>query len=197
VQEESARGDRDAGRDECLVRLWRGYVTGEFQAFRPSSPEPFLRSSSFRLWQPPWRPKVRVEENPAAAAAFDVLAAELARRGWRSDGTSDSFRERVFVRHLPAPAPPKETGPAGLAETLLLRVLELVAGEDGATAAEVGEALYGDEAASVPQLPQRIGSRLRRLQLEGKVERREVNGVGRWYPAPAEQDDESPPEYFG
>ena len=197
MQQESGRGDRGAARDECLVRLWRGYVTGAFQAFRPPSPEPFLCSPSFRMWQPPWRPKVRIEENAAAAAAFDVLATELARQGWRSDGTSDSLRERIFVRHLPASAPPKEAGPADLAETLLLRVLELVAGDDGATAAEVGRALYGDEAGSVSQLPQRMGSRLRRLQLEGKVERREVNGVGRWYPASTEQDGEPSPEYFG
>jgi hypothetical protein len=183
VQQEAGRGDRDAGSDECLVRLWRGYMTGEFQAFRPPSVEPFLCSPSFRVWHPPWRPKVRIEQDPAATAALQALTAELARRGWRSAGGSDSLWERIFVRDLPSQKPPKELGPAGLAETLLLRVLDLVAGEDGATAAEVGQALYGDEAASVPQLPQRIGARLRRLQLEGKVDRREQNGVSRWFPA--------------
>ena len=39
-----------------------------------------------------------------------------------------------------------------------------------------------DDALSVRQLPQRIGARLRRLQLQGKVERRETDGVNRWLP---------------
>jgi hypothetical protein len=169
-------------RDDCLVRFWQGYVTGQFQAFRSTGQEPLLCSPSFRTWRPPWRPKVALEESPAAIAAFQALASELARRGWRADGRSDTLQERVFVRDRPGAAPMGQGGPATIAEPFVLRALNEVAGEEGATAAEVGRALYGDEASSVPQLPQRIGTRLRRLQLQGKVDRRETNGVNHWFP---------------
>ncbi len=180
MHRESRNGQ--GSRDDCLVRFWQGYVTGQFQAYRSTEPEPFLCSRSFRTWRPPWQPKVELEDSQAAVAAFQALAAELARRGWHAEAGSEAFAERVFVRDRAGAGPMGTGGPASIAEPFVLRALRQVAGEEGATAAEVGRALYGDEASSVPQLPQRVGTRLRRLQLQGKVDRRETNGVNHWFP---------------
>jgi hypothetical protein len=176
--------------DEVVVVLWKGYVTGQFQAFRPPGVEPFLCSRPFRMWRPPWQPKLPLDESPLAAVALEEITAELTRRGWQADGVSDGLQRRVFVK------PPEvekvslsDVGPARIAEPFLLRALDQVAGESGATAAEVGRALYGDDASSVRQLPQRIGSRLRRLQLQGKVDRYEANGVSRWFRASPDRKD--------
>jgi hypothetical protein len=180
VHRETRNGDQD--RDDCLVRFWQGYVTGQFYAYRSNETEPFLCSRPFRTWRPPWEPKVELEESQTALAAFQALEAELTRRGWHAAAGSETFEERVFV-HEPAGSGPTGVGaPANIAEPFVLRALRQVAGEEGATAAEVGRALYGDEASSVPQLPQRIGTRLRRLQRQGKVGRRETNGVNHWFP---------------
>lgn len=176
--------------DEVVVVLWKGYVTGQFYAFRAPGVEPFLCSRPFRTWRPPWQPKVPLEESPLAAAALEELTAELSRRGWYADGVAGALQRRVFVQ------PPEvekasltDVGPARIAEPFLLRALDQVAGESGATAAEVGRALYGDDAPSVRQLPQRIGSRLRRLQLQGKVDRYESNGVSRWFRTSPDRKD--------
>jgi hypothetical protein len=169
-------------RDDCFVRFWQGYVTGQFQAYRSTDSEPFLCSPSFRTWRPPWQPRLAPEESQAAVAAFQGLAAELERRGWRADAASEVFDDRVFVRDRRGAGRMAAAGPARIAEPFVLRALRQVAGEQGATAAEVGRALYGDEASTVPQLPQRIGIRLRRLQLQGKVDRREANGINHWFP---------------
>jgi hypothetical protein len=180
VHRESRNGQ--VSRDECFVRFWQGYVTGQFQAYRSTDPEPFLCSRTFRTWRPPWQPKVEPENSEAAVAAFRALAAELTRRGWHADASSETFEEQVFVRDRAVAGPLGAGGPASIAEPFVLRALRQVAGEEGATAAEVGRALYGEEASSVPQLPQRVGTRLRRLQLQGKVDRRETNGVNHWFP---------------
>jgi hypothetical protein len=186
-RETKSQADRP---DEVVVVLWKGYVTGQFQAVRGSGVEPFLCSRPFRTWRPPWQPKLSLDESPAAAAALQELTAELSRRGWHADGVSDASQRRVFVQ-LPEveKAQLADVGPARIAEPFLLRALDQVAGEGGATAAEVGRALYGDDASSVRQLPQRIGSRLRRLQLQGKVDRYEANGVSRWFRTSPDRKD--------
>ena len=177
--ESRSQGERG---DECVVALWRGYVTAQFVAFRDGSIEPFLSSQPFRTWRPPWQPKVVLEELPDAVAAFQALAVELFAYGYRSAEGSDAFEGCRFVRSEPDTVSLRGVRPDSIAEPFLLRALDEVAGESGATAAEVGRALYGDDALSVRQLPQRIGARLRRLQLQGKVERRETDGVNRWLP---------------
>lgn len=174
---------RSDSHDECVVRFWQGYVSGEFQAYLPGSELPFRCSPQFRTWRPPWRPRLAGHESPAAADAFAALADELARDGWRPASTPGPLVRCLFVRDL-AEEPDAVHGadPASLPEELFLRALDSVAGEQGATAAQVGRALYGEEAAEVERLPQRVGSRLRALQLQGKVDRRERGGVRRWFP---------------
>jgi len=184
--ESTSQGERG---EECVVALWQGYVTGQFLAFRAGGAEPFLSSRSFRTWRPPWQPRVVLEELPAATAAFQELAVQLFAQGFRTAEGSDAFDGCVFVRAQPETATMRGVRPASIAEPFLLRALDQVAGESGATAAEVGRALYGDDAPSVQQLPQRIGSRLRRLQLQGKVDRRETNGVNRWFPTASGKKD--------
>ena len=177
--------------DECVVLFWQGYVTGQFQAYYSRGGEPFLCSRPFRTWRPPWQPKLPLEESPAAVTALRDLTAALAGRGWHGDGRPDAAERRVFVR------PPegevgrlRDLSPTRIAEPFLLRALNQVAGETGgATAAEVGRALYGDDASLVRQLPQRIGGRLRRLQLQGKVDRYEANGVSHWFPTSPDRKD--------
>lgn len=181
-----SRSQVERGED-CVVVLWQGYVTGQFLACGAGTAEPFLSSRPFRTWRPPWQPKVVLEELPAAVAAFRELAVELRANGWRSNG-SDGFEGCVFHRAEPETIA-TDVRPDSIAEPFLLRALDQVAGKNGATAAEVGRALYGDDAPAVRQLPQRIGMRLRRLQLQGKVERRETDGVNRWLPTAAIDKD--------
>lgn len=176
--------------NECVVVLWRGYVTGQYQAYDPRGDEPFLCSPTFRTWRPPWQPRLPIEDSPAAAAALRSLANELSRRGWRSEGGATSAR-RVFVRGSRQGAAPKRIDPARIAEPFVLRALAQIAGENGATAAEVGRALYGEDAAVVRGLPQQVGRRLAKLQLRGEVVRRDVHGVTRWSPARADRSDKA------
>jgi hypothetical protein len=173
---------RQGQLDECVVRFWHGYVTGQFQACHPGDEEPFLCSPSFRTWRPPWQPRVRPDDLPEAVEAFAALRGELVRRGWRDAG-EDDWDEHVFVRQDPEESRVPAANPASIAEQLLLRALDQLAGERGATAAELGRALYGDDAASVRNLPQRLGSRLRSLELRGKVARQERNGHNHWFPS--------------
>lgn len=168
---------------ECHVRLWRGYVSGQFYASRSGSNEAFLCSATFRIWRPPWQPKLRLEESIEAAAALEWVVAELNRRGWTETG-SDGWAERTFGR-VGEPDPPSLADPANIGEEWLLRTLDRTAGEEGATSAELCRALYGDGAPAVRNLPLHIGNRLRTLQRQGKVVRREREGVNRWYVADA------------
>ena len=187
MQHEASRQEERG--DQCVVALWQGYVTAQFLVFRGNGTEPFLSSHPFRTWRPPWQPKMVLEELPAAMAAFQELAVELFAHGFRTAEGSDAFDGCVFVRPQPDAVTLRGVRPASIAEPFLLRALDQIAGEGGATAAEVGRDLSGDDAPSVRQLPQRIGSRLRRLQLQGKVDRRETNGVNRWFPiSPARKD---------
>jgi len=162
---------------ECRVRLWRGYVSGQFYASRVGSDEAFLCSAPFRIWRPPWQPKLRLEESPEAVVALEWVVAELRRRGWTETG-SDGWAERTFSRA-------DEADPTNIGEQWLLRALDRTAGEEGATAAELCRALYGDAAPAERNLPLHIGNRLRMLQRQGKVVRREREGVNRWYVADA------------
>jgi hypothetical protein len=164
------------GFDRCRVNYWHGYVTGRFYVQDPRDGA-IVSSPAFRTWRPPWQPRVRLDDSPEAVVAFDTLRRELARLGWLPARTSGALTERVFVRNEENGEP---IDPGDIAEQLLLRALEEVAGENGATAAELGRALYGDSADSVHQLPQRLGSRLRQLQLQGKVARHHANGANHW-----------------
>lgn len=164
---------------ECVVQLWRGYVTAQFHAWRPGDDEPFLSSQPFRTWRPPWEPRVPTQQLASARSAFAELSAQLARRGW-APADADDADEHVFARRSPDA---RLVEPAHIGEHLFLRALHIVAGERGATAAELGEALYGPDAESIHHLPQRIGSRLRSLHLQGKVAREETNGHSHWFPA--------------
>lgn len=183
-------GSRAEGHDTCFVRFWQGYVTGQFQAFLADSAEPFLCSPPFRTWTPPWRPTATPTGSPAAQAALAALAAELERRGWRTAEAQVEQGGQFYVRRGRRAAALRAVAPPAVPDTELLSALVRVAGERGATSAEVGRALYGDDAASVHQLPQRIGTRLRTLEREGKVGRRSSGGVNRWFPiAPDPSDD--------
>jgi hypothetical protein len=166
--------------DECRVRFWQGYVTGQFYVRDPLDGA-VVASPAFRTWRPPWHPRVRLDDSPEAARAFEALGRELTRLGWMPARRSGALTERVFVRNGNSPGPePAPLDPTDIAEQLLLRALEEVAGENGATAAALGRALYGDAASSVDHLPQRLGARLRRLQLQGKVARHHANGASHW-----------------
>jgi len=166
---------------ECRVKLWRGYVSGQFYASRSGSDEAFLCSAPFRIWRPPWQPKQRLEESAEAVAALQWVVAELHRRGW-TETESNGWAERTFSR-AEEPGPPSPADPANIGEQWLLRALDRTAGEDGATAAELCRALYGDNAPAARNLPLHIGNRLRTLQRQGKVVRRQREGVNRWYVA--------------
>ena len=168
---------------ECRVRLWRGYVSGQFYASRSGSGEAFLCSAPFRIWRPPWQPKLRLDESAEALAALEWVVAELRRRGWIETG-SECWAERTFSR-ADVPDPPSPADPADIGEQWLLRALDRTAGEEGATAAELCRALYRDAAPAQRNLPLHIGNRLRVLQRQGKVVRREREGVNRWYVADA------------
>jgi hypothetical protein len=181
---------RDEGHDACFVRFWQGYVTGQFQAFRSDSAEPFLCSSPFRTWTPPWRPRVAPTGSPAAQAALEALATELDRLGWRRAGGQVGQAGHVYVRRERRAAALRAVVPPAVPDSALLSALNRAARERAATSAEVGRALYGDDASSVNQLPQRIGTRLRTLEQQGKVGRRSSRGVNRWFPmAPDPTDD--------
>jgi hypothetical protein len=176
------------------VVLWRGYVTGQYQAYDPAGDEPFLTSSPFRTWRAPWQTRVPLEDSPAAAAAFRSIANELSRRGWRHrDGAASAPPRSVFVRPSKPSSPNrrKRIDPARIAEPFVLRALVQVAGTDGATAAEVGRALFGDDSESVRGLPQQVGRRLARLETEGKAFRRQNGGVTRWFPAALHRGDDT------
>jgi hypothetical protein len=71
--------------------------------------------------------------------------------------------------------------PETISKETVLSALGRISGDDGATAAEVGREVLGDDAALVQNLALRVGAELRRLQLQGKVERRENGGPPRWF----------------
>ena len=160
---------------ECRVRLWRGYVTAQFYVSERGSDEALLCSPLFRTWRPPWS-REPVLESPEPVAAFETLTLELVRSGWRCKDPSAAWDDQVFMFQRDA-APATITS---IGESSLLRALDQAGNGHGATAAELGRALFGDEAGSARQLPLALGNRLRSLQLKGKVARHREDGVNRW-----------------
>lgn len=163
---------------ECRVRLWRGYVTAQFYVSERGSDGALLCSPLFRTWRPPWS-RDPVLESAESVAAFETLTLELVRGGWRCKNPSAAWDEQVFTFPLDA-APAATTDAASIGESSLLRALDQAGNGHGATAAELGRALFGDEAGSAHQLPLALGNRLRSLQLKGKVARHREGGVNRW-----------------
>ncbi|HEX6662867.1 MAG TPA: hypothetical protein VF025_04270 [Gaiellaceae bacterium] len=125
-----------------------------------------------------------MSELPAARAALADLVDDLVQNGWRVVGP-------VLARYEGDPAEPaavrvsgespQPSAIAAITEEALLGALDRLGGDSGATAAEVGRELLGERAATVRNLPQRVGTKLRSLQLQGKVERRENEGACRWF----------------
>jgi hypothetical protein len=141
----------------CRISYWQGYVTGRYYAHTGDRSGALLCSASFRTWR--WRHgNVSPHGGEAASAALEELVRELQALGWRLAGDTKAIsRETV------------------------LSALSRISGDDGATAAEVGREVLGNEAPRVEHLPMRIGAELRRLQLQGKVERRQDGGTPRWF----------------
>jgi hypothetical protein len=164
---------------ECSVRLWRGYVTAQFYVAEPTDDEELLCSPLFRTWRPPWHRRAALDESPDAVAAFEALTLELVRRGWRCTDASAAWDEQVFALS-PHAAPPTASDAQCIGEGSLLRALEQASNGHGATAAELGRVIFGDDAGSARQLPLALGNRLRWLQLKGKVARHREDGVNRW-----------------
>lgn len=170
-------------RPECRVGFWQGYVMGQFYAYA-SDPGAAIRCSPmFRTWTLR-RGRIAVGELPAARAALAELVDDLVRAGWRVVGPAmagyegaPAGRRAVAV----SPGSPKPSALAAITEEALLGALDRLGGGSGATAAEVGRELLGERASTVRNLPQRVGTKLRSLQLQGKVERREHEGVCRWF----------------
>ena len=142
----------------CGISYRQGYRTGRYYAHDLLG-RTLRWSAPFRTWT--WRHgNVAPDEDDAARAALRALVCELHALGWH------------VVGHDAEPIT-KET---------VLRALSRISGDDGATAAEVGREVLGDEASLVQHLPLRVGAELRRLKLQGKVERRENSGSPRWFP---------------
>ena len=176
---------------ECRVRLWRGYVAAQFYVSEQGSDEALLCSPLFRTWRPPWQRKPVLEESPEAVTAFETLTLELVRGGWRCKDSSAAWDQQVFRYPLDA-APAPITDAASIGEGSLLRALGQASNGHGATAAELGRVIFGDEADSARQLPLALGNRLRSLQLKGKVVRHREDGVNRWSVTAPEQVPERP-----
>jgi len=141
----------------CRISYWQGYVTGRYYAHTGDPSKALLCSASFRTWS--WRAgNVAPNGGGAAGAAREVLIRELHARGWRVADCDIAIS--------------KET---------VLNALSRISGADGATAAEVGREVLGEAARRERNLPLRVGAELRRLQLQGKVERRENGGSPRWF----------------
>jgi hypothetical protein len=170
-------------RPECRVGFWQGYVMGQFYAY-VSDPGTAIRCSPmFRTWRLR-RDKAPVTERPAARAALAELVDELVRGGWRIVGPATAGYEGAQAEPAAvavSPVGPKPSAIAAITDEALLGALDRLGRGSGATAAEVGRELLGERASTVRNLPQRVGTKLRSLQLQGKVERREKEGVCRWF----------------
>jgi hypothetical protein len=142
----------------CGISYRQGYLTGRYYA-HDFLGRTLRSSASFRTWT--WRHgNVAAHEDDSARVALRALTGELHALGWRVVGREDETISKETV----------------------LRALSRISGNDGATAAEVGRAVLGDEAGLVQHLPLRVGAELRRLKLQGKVERRENGGPPKWFP---------------
>jgi len=168
--------DHPVDARSCRISYWQGYVSGQYYAHEADGANAILSSPSFRTWR--WR---RGNEGahtlPAASAALQELVRELDARG-RPVVASDVER---FWRMNP---------PKLLSEEALLGALARIGGDEGATAAELGREVLGDEARVVQQVPLRTGAKLRHLQLQGKVKRCENGGTAKWFlTEPVELDE--------
>jgi len=154
----------------CRISYWQGYATGRYYAYSGDRGRALLSSASFRTWT--WRHgNVAHDGCEGARAARETLVRELHARGWRVEGEEP---------HKPEPEP--------ITRETVLRALSRISGEGGATAAEVGTEVVGEEAFLVQHLPLLVGGELRRLQLQGKVERRVNGGPPRWFLTGEEPD---------
>jgi hypothetical protein len=170
-------------RPECRVRYWQGYVMGQFYAYESDPAAAIHCSPMFRTWTLR-RGRIPVGELPAARAALAELVNDLVQSGWRVVGAATAGYEGAPAKPAAVAASPESPNPSAIAaitEEALLGALDRLGGGSGATAAEVGRDLLGERAATVRNLPQRVGTKLRSLQLQGKVERREHEGVCRWF----------------
>jgi len=156
----------------CRISYWQGYVSGGYYAHDGDPSAPILCSVSFRTWT--WRHgNVAPHGGEAARAALESLVRELQARGWR---VADADLE-IYGMTLSA----MTRTPEAISRETVLSALRRISGDDGATAAEVGREVLGDEARLVEHLPLRVGAELRRLQLQGKVERRENDRPPKWF----------------
>jgi hypothetical protein len=141
----------------CRISYWQGYVTGRYHA-HDGAGKTFLCSASFRTWK--WRHgNAAAQERDAARAALEDLVRRLGALGWRI----------------------AERDPEPINRDTVLSALGRIGAGEGATAAEVGREVLGEEAPLVQHLPLRVGAELRRLQLQGKVERHQNGGPPRWF----------------
>lgn len=122
-----------------------------------------------------------------ARAALAELVDDLVESGWRIVGPAMAGYEGAPAEPAAAPVSaesPKPPAIAAITDEALLGALDRLGGGSGATAAEVGRELLGERAATIRNLPQRIGTKLRSLQLQGRVERHTKAGVCRWFVTP-------------
>lgn len=152
----------------CRIFYWQGYVTGQYYAQDRQTRSVLGCSARFRTWS--WQhgnrlPETRTEAN----AALTELLEELRNRGWRVagfdvDGHAAQGAEQTLIT-----------------EEAILRALNRIGGDGGATAAELGLEIVGSEVPVDRHLPQRVAAKLRRLQVQGKVERRQNGRGARWF----------------
>lgn len=112
----------------CRVSYWQGYVTGRYYAH--DGAQTFLCSRSFRTWT--WRQgNAAGRESEAARAAFVELVRRLGALGWQIAGRD----------------------PEPINRDTVLSALGRISGDEGATAAEVGREVLGEEAPLVQHVP--------------------------------------------
>jgi hypothetical protein len=165
---------------ECRIAFWQGYVMGQFYAYRPGAPEPIRLSPMFRTWALR-RGTIPPHDLPTARAALKKLVADLDHRGWRVVGSDVREYDAAPASVVAAAISPENPEAAAMTEEALLEALNRLGGGSGATAAQLGQELLGERAPTVRNLPQRVGSKLRSLRLQGKVERRKNDGVYHWF----------------
>ena len=165
---------------ECRVGFWQGYVMGQFYAYKPGASEPIRLSPMFRTWALR-RSTIPPHDLPKARAALDKLVSDLDHSGWRVAGSDIAEYDAASASAVAAAISLENPEAAAMTEEALLEALNRLGGSSGATAAQLGHELLGKRAPTVQNLPQRVGSKLRSLQLQGKVERRKNDGVYRWF----------------
>jgi hypothetical protein len=170
---------KQADQPECRVGFWQGYVMGQFYAFESDAAAPFRVSPMFRTWTLRGR-NIRLDELPGARAVLASLVDDLVDSGWCVVGTPIAGYAAGPTDAAAVPPAPEKRQPVAITEEALLDAVDRLGGRDGATAAQVGQELLGEEASTVPNLPQRVGTKLRHLHLQGKVERRQQEGKFFW-----------------